>query len=117
MGAGMCFSASADLVGGLVITAIGLDAVRHTSRPPDRLVAALPLVLGPHQLVEAAVWWGLDGRLSPVVWRAALGLYLTVAFGVLPVLVPLTVAGLEPAYRRWRTAAFVGLRGPLSIVS
>jgi hypothetical protein len=55
------------------------------------------------------VWFGLDGRVSAQVGRAALYGYLAFAF-LLPVVVPVAVAGIEPdrARRRWMQA-FVGL--------
>ena len=59
----VCFSPEADLVGGIVVTAIGVDACRHLrQRNTYLLVAVLPLLLGFHQLVEAFVWWGARVR-------------------------------------------------------
>jgi hypothetical protein len=101
----MCFSAQADVVGGLVVVGIGLDALRHVGRRAERLLAALPVVLGAHQLIEGIVWWGLEGHVSARVWEPARFLYLTIAFGVLPVLVPLAVGALEPVTRRLLTAS------------
>ena len=58
----MCFSAQADLVGGIVVGAIGVDACRHLRGRNDHLMlAGLPLLLGAHQLDEAFVWWGIHG--------------------------------------------------------
>ena len=44
-----------------------------------------------HQLVEAFVWWGLQGYLSDTVAAIATWLYLLFAFVVLPVYVPVAV--------------------------
>lgn len=105
----MCFSPEGDLVGGLVVTAIGIDACRHVrGRADHRLLAAFPLLLGAHQLTETFVWWGLQGVVPPAVGAVAMWIYLIVAFVVLPVLVPLVVMGLEPTTpRRWRIAPFL----------
>lgn len=113
----MCFSASADLAMGVVVGAVGIDAVRHIRRPDERLLAALPIVLGAHQLVESVVWWGLEGDISEPVWRAAVWVYLTIAFAVVPVLVPLAVGALESVANRWRTAAFTSIGVAVAIVS
>lgn len=52
----MCWSATADLVAGAAITSVGVACVARTRRAGDLPLAALPLLLGAHQLVEAHVW-------------------------------------------------------------
>jgi hypothetical protein len=97
----VCFSPQADLVGGLVICAIGVDAARHVRRRRDfLLVACIPLLLGVHQLIEALVWWWLQGYVPDGIGRVALWAYLLIAFVVLPVVVPAAVIALEPTRRR-----------------
>jgi hypothetical protein len=97
----MCFSPQADLVGGLAISAIGVDVVRHVHRRRDKMaLAALPLILGAHQLDEAFVWWGQQGHVPSAVGRVALWIYLLIAFVLLPIFVPLAVCALEPTKRR-----------------
>ena len=105
----MCFSAQADLATGLVVGAIGVDVLRHTLRPAERALAAIPIVLAVHSLTEALVWLGLQHHVSPAVWRPALSLYLAVAFGVLPVLVPVAIGALEPESNRRRMAWFTAI--------
>ena len=105
----MCFSAEVDLVAGVLIGGIGIDAVRHVSVPAQRWLASIPLVLGAHQLIESVVWWGLEGHFSEGVWRFAAWWYLAIAFGLLPVLVPVAVAMLEPVSSRRRASIFVTL--------
>jgi hypothetical protein len=115
---GVCFSPQADLVGGVVVTAIGVDAFRHLrGRNSHLLLVALPLLLGMHQLVEAFVWWGLRGDVPHVVGRVALWVYLLIAFVVLPMFVPFAVLAVEPIRRRrWRMAPFVALGGGVTVV-
>lgn len=106
----MCFSPEGDLVGGLVVTAIGLDACRHVrGRFDHRLLAAFPLLLGVHQLTETFVWWGLQGVVPLTVGRVAMWIYLIVAFVVLPILVPVVIMLLEPKRRKWRIAPFLAI--------
>lgn len=102
----MCFSAEADVVAGVAVGLVGIDALRHVTRRAELPLAALPLVLGAHQLVEAFVWWGLQGDAPHTLGRAAIWVYLLVAFGLLPVLVPSAVGALEPVADRRRMAAF-----------
>jgi len=99
----MCFSPQADLVGGVVIGAIGVDAVRNAhKRDGNTVLATLPLLLGVHQISEACVWWGLQGHDSHDLERVSLWAYLLIAFVVLPIFVPVAVLLNEPAPRRRR---------------
>jgi uncharacterized protein DUF6629 len=82
--------------------------VRHVHDRKDHLaLAALPLLLGAHQLVETFVWWGLQGHVPAAVGRAAMWVYLFIAFVVLPVYVPLAVMALEERRRKRVMVPFV----------
>lgn len=107
----MCLSPEGDLIAGVVVVAIGVDACRHLrGRSEYVFVAGLPLLLGVHQLMETFVWWGLQGHVPARVGEVAMWLYLLIAFVALPVLVPALVLRLEPtAARRRRIIPFVGL--------
>ena len=92
----MCFSAEADFVSGAVISGVGVATLTKVEQPRELALGALPLALGLHQLVEAFVWLGLDGSLSPASTESAINLYLTIAWIVVPVLVPLAVMLITP---------------------
>ena len=97
----MCFSPQADVGGGLVICAIGIDAVRHVRQRREFLALAwIPLLLGAHQFIEALTWLWLQGHVPRGIGHVALWAYLLIAFVVLPVFVPLAVIALEPGRRR-----------------
>ena len=94
----MCFSPQADLIGGAVICGIGVDALRHVDRRPSHIaLATLPVVFGAHQIVEAFVWFSLQGHFPAGLGRTALWIYLIVAFVFLPIFVPIAVAAIEPS--------------------
>ena len=112
----MCFSAEADVVAGVVVGAVGIDALRHVRRRAELPLAAIPVVLAAHQLIEAVIWWGLDDQVPSAVWRTALWVYLAIAFGVLPVLVPVAVGALEPLANRRRVAVFTAIGVAVAIV-
>ena len=114
----MCFSPQADLIGGLIVGGIGVDACRHVRNRNDQLLlAGLPLLLGAHQLVEAFVWWGVEGHVAHAVGRVALWAYLLIAFVVLPVFVPFAVRALEPTgARRSLMTPFIVLGAAVSTV-
>lgn len=52
----MCWSAAADLVAGTGIAAIGVVCVARVRRVRDLPLAALPLLLGAHQIIESVIW-------------------------------------------------------------
>ncbi|GGX85376.1 DUF6629 family protein [Streptomyces fructofermentans] len=62
----MCWSATADLVAGCGIAAVGAACVARVRSPGDLPLAALPLILGVHQVVESAVWRS-GGGIGPAV--------------------------------------------------
>jgi hypothetical protein len=108
----VCFSPQADIVGGLVICAVGVDAVRHIRQRRDFIALAwIPLLLGAHQFIEALVWLWLQGHLPRGIGQVALWAYLLIAFVVLPVFVPLAVIALEPTGRRKQMMAPFALIG------
>lgn len=84
----MCFAPEADLLAGVVVTAIGVDTLRRTTRPELVPLAALPLVFGVHQLIETLVWWNLRGQVADCVGEPAAWLYALIALSIVPVLVP-----------------------------
>ena len=97
----MCFSPEADIGGGLVICAIGVDAVRHIGQRREFIALAwIPVLLGAHQFIEALVWLWLQGHVPGGIGHVALWAYLLIAFVVLPVFIPLAVIALEPTRRR-----------------
>ncbi|MYT19865.1 hypothetical protein GTW69_06105 [Streptomyces sp. SID7760] len=98
----MCWNATADLTAGAVVTAVGVVCVARVRRARDLPVAALPLLLGAHQLVEAAVWRA-GGGCGPATTA-----WMVIALPVLPVWVPLGVllaAAPVERPRLWAPAA------------
>ncbi|MER5378534.1 DUF6629 family protein [Streptomyces sp. NPDC002553] len=91
----MCWSATADVVAGVGVCAVGVACAARVRRAAELPLAALPLLLGAHQLVEAAVW-ASDGGRGPatVVWAV-------IALPLLAVWVPAgTLCAAPPRARR-----------------
>lgn len=104
----MCFSAEVDAAMGIVIGAVAVDAARHVRDRSQLPLAALPVVLAVHQLIEVFVWWGLDGTVARSVGHAAVYAYLIIAYGI-PLLVPRAVAAVEPDDARRRFVDALGV--------
>jgi len=97
----VCFSPEADVVGGVLIGVIGVDAIRHIRQRREFIALAwIPALLGAHQFIEALVWLWLQGHVPRGIGHIALWAYLLIAFVVLPVFVPLAVIAVEPTRRR-----------------
>lgn len=107
----MCWSAEADLVAGVVVSGLGVVCLARVRRPRDVLLGALPLVLGLHQLVEAVVWLGTEGRIGADTAQLARTTWAVVAMPLLAALVPVGVwlaSGSAPP-RRSALLAALGL--------
>jgi hypothetical protein len=112
----MCFSPEADVVAGVVLGAVGIDALRRVTDRRELLLASLPLAFAAHQLIEAFVWWGARGQVSSAWGDTATRAYLLFAYA-LPVIVPLAVLSTERDARRRRVmAGFAGLGVIVSLV-
>jgi Family of unknown function (DUF6629) len=106
----MCWSSTADLVAGSAIAAIGVASVAGAARRGrvrDLPLAALPLLLGAHQLIESAVWARWDAGPGAAMSQQLVGgwtvmAWAVIAFPLLPTFVPgavLLAAGRESRAR------------------
>ncbi|MEU8888109.1 DUF6629 family protein [Streptomyces sp. NPDC048442] len=93
----MCWSATADVVAGTIIAAVGAAAVSVAARHPrDLPLAALPLLLGTHQIIEAVVWHHGGGTgPATVAWSV-------IALPLLALWVPAAVLCAAPPSARRR---------------
>ena len=98
----MCFSPEADFTAGAVLVGIGVETLRRVHARRELIVGALPLLFGVHQLTEGFVWLALRGQVSSGVGGAATEAYIIYAHAVLPAIVPLGFALLEPDPRHSR---------------
>lgn len=92
----MCWSATADLVAGAAVGAIGVACVAGARRVRDLPLAALPLLLGAHQIVESVIWRAGGGT------GAAATAWAVIALPLLAVWVPLAVWCAAPGRARRR---------------
>ncbi|MFD4411691.1 DUF6629 family protein [Streptomyces sp. NPDC058476] len=97
----MCWSATADLAAGAGIAAVGVASVAQVRGKRDLRylpLAALPLLLGAHQIVESVVW-DSDGGSGPatVAWAV-------IALPLLAAWVPVGVVCAAPRAARGRLA-------------
>ncbi|WP_405801438.1 DUF6629 family protein [Streptomyces sp. NBC_01506] len=94
----MCWSSTADLTAGICVGAIGVACVARVRRVRDLPLAALPLLLGTHQIIEAVVW-DSGGGAGPATTAWAV-----IALPLLALWVPLAVLAASPPGTRRRLA-------------
>ncbi|MET7307849.1 DUF6629 family protein [Streptomyces sp. NPDC005571] len=92
----MCWSATADLVAGSGIAAIGVVCVARTRRSRDLPLAVLPLLLGAHQIIESFIWRS-GGGAGPATMAWAV-----IALPLLTLWVPSAVLSAAPPRARRR---------------
>lgn len=94
---------------GIVVGAVGIDALRHVRNRHQIPLAATPLLLAVHQVDKSLVWLGLRGQVSFSIEHAAIYVFLAVAF-VLPFWVPFAMLGVETkVHRRELMKAFLAI--------
>jgi hypothetical protein len=112
----MCFSATADFTGSVVLGVVGVATMRGVKDRRELLLAAMPCLFAVHEFIEGFVWLGLNGTLSPQVTHNAGAAYVLYAQGLLPFLLPFSIYLIEPTRRqRRRMLAFVILGGVLAL--
>jgi hypothetical protein len=95
----VCFSPEVDVLAAAAISVAAIDAARHTEHPRTAPIALLPALFAVHTFSSALIWWGADGTVPAQIGEAAGQFFLTVAYVVLPVSVPIAMLMLEPAGR------------------
>ncbi|MEW2050840.1 DUF6629 family protein [Streptomyces sp. NPDC005476] len=107
----MCWSATADLVAGAGVAAVGVACVTRVRSGRDLPLAALPLLLGFHQIVEAAVWHSGGGRGPATV------LWAVIALPLLAVWVPAGVWCAAPPAARRRLTLLLAIGAVAAVAS
>lgn len=95
----MCWSGQADLVLGLAVTGIGLTGLTCARNRHDVPLAALPVLLGAHQLIESHIWNQSAGTGSEMRGPSVTA-WTLIAFVVLPLFVPAALLYSERQRRR-----------------
>lgn len=106
----MCLSASVSFFAGSLLLPIGAYTLTKAQGRDSRYLplAGFPLLFGVQQLIEGALWIGLEGDSPQLQSSAALG-FLFFAFFLWPILVPFAAWRLETddCKRDWMTTAIV----------
>jgi hypothetical protein len=90
----MCFSATASLTAGILLTAIGIATVKKSQRKTDIPFAMIPLFFGLQQIIEGFLW------LSFLYNSHLLNVIMTYAFTLVshvfwPIFIPFSIGLME----------------------
>ena len=102
----MCLSPEVDLAAGIIISVVAVDAIRHNRHNRTLPIALLPGVFALHSFASLFVWWSFQGTVPDSIGKAATGLYIFIAFVLLPIYVPLATLLVEP--HGWRRHVLQG---------
>ncbi len=96
----MCYSAGASFAAGVVISAVGVAAVKSAHKPSQRLFAVIPLLFGIQQFAEGFLWLTLQSSDYEVVKSICNYVFLITAQVIWPVVLPLSVLLMEEESKR-----------------
>lgn len=115
----MCFSAEASFAASGVLAATSVAIARLPKENAALPLSLFPAVFAAHQFTEGMIWLSHDGILPDTYNSVTVTLYVTIAYVLWPILVPLSAYLLEREKRRRRIILFcqaIGLGASLSVV-
>ena len=91
----MCFSATASFSAGVVLTVIGIAALRKVQHPSQVMFAAIPLLFAAQQISEGALWVLLPANGNPDLIKFLTYFFLFFAQVLWPLWVPVALLMVE----------------------
>ena len=101
----MCFSASASLVAGTSLSAVGVATLRRAEARNEQPLAMIPLLFGIQQLTEGVIWLTFSHD-APVLKQTMTYVYSGFSHVLWPMYVPFAVGVLEAV--GWRKKVIFG---------
>jgi hypothetical protein len=96
----MCFSAGASFASGVVISAIGIAAIKEVHKPSQRLFAFIPIIFGIQQLSEGCLWLTLSSMDFLILRKISTYVFLITAQVIWSWVITLSVLLMEEEPRR-----------------
>jgi len=91
----MCFSATASFSAGVVLSVIGVSAIKKVRHPSEIMFASIPFIFAIQQTAEGILWLTLAKGNSVFLQNSMTHFYLIIAQIVWPIWVPLSILFLE----------------------
>jgi len=96
----MCFSASASLVAGAVLTIIGVATIKKSHHSSQLLFASIPFIFGIQQIAEGVLWLTLPNPDYINTQKIFTYIFLFIAQIIWPILAPISILLLEKNTKR-----------------
>jgi heme/copper-type cytochrome/quinol oxidase subunit 4 len=96
----MCFSAGASFGAGVVLSVIGITAIKQSRISSQMVFAGIPLIFAVQQVTEGFVWFSLLNPAYAPRLQPATYIFLTFAYIAWPSWVPLSILLLEKDTKR-----------------
>ena len=96
----MCFSANASFGAGIVLTVIGVAAIKKVQHPSQILFASIPLLFAVQQIAEGFLWVTLPNPAYALVSQGLTYVFLFFAQFFWPLWVPIAILMLEKESKR-----------------
>ncbi len=109
----MCFSAGASFGAGIVLSVIGVAAIKKVQHPSQIPFAALPLIFAVQQISEGILWLALPNPAYLMLQQIITYVFLFFAQIVWPLWVPLAILLLEKKEKRGKIQKIVAGIGML----
>lgn len=90
----MCFSATASITAGAVLTVTGVATIKKAKKKSDLPLATVPLFFGVQQFVEGGIWLSFKYGL-PILNQVGTYIFMLFAYVFWPVFIPFAVGRLE----------------------
>ena len=109
----MCFSATASIVAGTSLSAIGVATIRRAELRTELPFAMIPLLFGMQQFVEGILWLTI-GHDAPVLQQTMTYVYSVFSHVFWPIYIPFALGFLEST--PWRKRVLLGFQAAGLIV-
>lgn len=95
----MCFSATASFGAAIVLSGIGVAAIKKVQKPSQIIFASIPLVFAVQQLSEGILWVSLPNPENILLQQSMTVVFLIFAQVVWPLCVPVSILLLEKNHK------------------
>jgi hypothetical protein len=99
----MCFSPEASFAGSVVISSIGVAAIKSVRTPSQKIFAGIPLLFGIQQFAEGVLWLTIPYPEYELLQKISTFLFLLMARVIWPMMIPLSVLLMEKIERKKKT--------------